>query len=330
MGTERTFRLCGALLVVVGTLGAVRRHRAPALGFTLLVLVGMGVAAPGRIANDPGLVFEGESRHNYLRVTERDGVRRLYLNDGYAVQTVALVDGTPYLGSVWGYYALAPSFTRHGEPKSVLVIGLGGGASAKYYRQRYPRARVVGVEIDEAVVEVARRHFGLPASVEVEIDDGRAFLARDQRRFDLIVVDAFRFPYVPFQLATREFFDLAEKRLDPGGALLLNVGRKGESKDVVEAVARTLTLAFPHVSGVDVAGASNTILVATEHPLSASRGLAGLGLPRTELRILSGLEPLRAWAPLSTAPLLTDDDAPVESLTDRIVFRELWRLFGGR
>jgi len=329
LGTERTFRVCGALLVIVGTLGALRTRRALAGTLAVLALVSLGTATPNRIATDPGLVYEGESRHNYLRVTEQQDLRRLYLNDGYAVQSAVHVDGTPYFGSVWGYYALAPSFTRRGAPRSVLVIGLGGGTSARYYRERYPGARVVGVEIDAAVADVARRYFGLPAGVEVAIDDGRAFLARDQRRYDLIVVDAFRFPYLPFQLATREFFELSRRRLEPGGVLMLNVGRKGDSKDVVEAVARTLAASFPHVSGVDVRRATNTILVAAEHPLTASAGVAALGLPRGEARILSGLAPLHAWVPVTTAPLLTDDHAPIEALTDRIVLRELWRMFSG-
>jgi hypothetical protein len=163
----------------------------------------------------------------------------------------------------------------------------------------------------------------------VVIDDGRAFLTRDRRRYDLVVVDAFRFPYVPFQLATCEFFALAREHLEPGGLLMLNVGRKGKSKDVVDALARTLTAAFPHVSAVDVPRATNSILVAAEHPLAASAGIDALGLPPTEAHVLHELAPLRPWTVVPTAPVLTDDDAPVELLTDRVVLRELWRSFTG-
>ena len=53
--------------------------------------------------------------------------------------------------------------------------------------------------------------------------DARPFLRRTDERYDLIVVDAYHQPYVPFYLATREFFRLARERLAPGGILALNV-----------------------------------------------------------------------------------------------------------
>ena len=94
-------------------------------------------------------------------------------------------------------------------------------------------------------------------------------------------------------------------------------------------MARTLAASFPHVSGVDVPRVTNTILVATTHPLAASAGISVLGLPDRETRLLKGLPPLHAWVAPRTAPVLTDDHAPIEALTDRIVLRELWRLFAG-
>lgn len=169
----------------------------------------------------------------------------------------------------------------------------------------------------------------LTANPVAEILECAAFSRAGERQVDALAVDAFRFPYLPFQLTTREFFDLARERLEPGGTLMLNVGRKGESREVVDAVARTLAASFSHVSGVDVPRTTNSILVAAEHPLAASAGVAALGLPRRDFSMLSALPPLHAWSQVTTAPVLTDDDAPVEALTDRIVLRELWRMFTG-
>lgn len=328
-GTDRCFQWCGALLVGTGLLG-LRRRWSLLSGFigALVVVVSSGwwKQPIGNSRSAP--LYEAESRYGYLRVTETSGFRRLYLNDGYAVQTVARLDGQPHLGSVWGYYALAPSFTLRGALHSALVIGLGGGTSARGYAASYPGARVVGVEMDPAVVDVARRYFDLPSSVEVVIDDGRAALTRDAHRYDLIVVDAFQFPYVPFQLATREFFELARAHLEHGGAFVINVGRNGPHHEVVDAIAATLAQVFPQVHGVDVGG-SNTILAGTEHPLSTGAGLAALGLPADQTRLLAELAPLQPWTSAPGALVLTDDLAPVESLTDRIVLREIWRLLGG-
>jgi len=330
LGTDRCFQWCGALLVGTGLLGL--RRRWPLLSGlmgALVVAAGSAWWKPtiGNSSSPP--LYEAESRYGYLRVTESAGLRRLYLNDGYAVQTVARLDGQPYLRSVWGYYALAPSWTLRGVLGSALVIGLGGGTSARGYATSYPGARVVGVEIDPAVADVARRYFDLPGSVEVVIDDGRAALTRDARHYDLIVVDAFQFPYVPFQLATREFVELVRAHLERGGVFVINVGRNGPHRDVVDAVAATVAKVFPHVHGVDVAGGSNTILAGTEHALASSAGIGALGLPDEQARLLASLDPLQPWPTVPGAPVLTDDLAPVESLTDRIVLRELWRLLGG-
>ncbi|HEU4578428.1 MAG TPA: fused MFS/spermidine synthase [Polyangiaceae bacterium] len=327
VGTDRCFALCGASLVLAGVLGLRARNRIVGIGAAAVLLSG---AAWGNARREDGAtIYEAESRWGYLRVTEQSGLRRLYLNDGYAVQTVARLDGAPYLRGVWGYYALAPSFRRGGELQEVLVLGLGGGISARRYAEDHPRAQITAVELDPAVADVARRYFDLPASVEVAIGDGRSFVASSDRSYDLIVVDAFQFPYIPFQLATREFFELCRRHLRPGGAFVINVGRNGERRELVDAVAATLASTYRHVSGVNVPGSSNTILVGTEHPLSEAVGLAGLGAPAAATGELEQLPPVRSWPIEAGAPVLTDDRAPVELLTDRIILDVLWRSLEG-
>lgn len=110
---------------------------------------------------------------------------------------------------------------------------------------------------------------------------------------------------------------------------MVNVGRKGQQRDVVHAIASTLQTAFRYVHGTDVPHATNTILVATDHPLSEAGGTKNVGFDAAELASLSDLVPLALWAvPADQRLVLTDDRAPVEWLTNTIVFRELARLGG--
>ncbi len=190
---------------------------------------------------------------------------------------------------------------------------------------------MVAVELDPGIVRVAREQFGLPSSVKVHEEDARAFLARDASTYDLVIVDAFQFPYVPFQLTTQEFYGSVKAHLDEGGALMVNVGRKGGQLDVVHAVASTLATVFPHVNGTNVRSATNSILVATRHGLDEAGGPRNVRFSDDERLVLSSLEPLAPWVVPERARLvLTDDRAPVEWLTHAIVLHELLLMASGK
>ncbi len=326
LGVSRTLWLCAAVLAAAGLLGSRLKVMTAAAATVLLVnlaLVAASVepAPPG----GPGqtLLHHVESTLNHVRVVEEKRALRLYLNDGYAVQSEYPADGSLPLYDVWLWYAAAPVFTATGRPKSALLLGLGGGTSARMLQEIFPEASVTGVELDPAVVEAGRRFMGLSDDVEVVIDDARAFVGRDDRRFDVIILDAFDFPYVPFQLVTKEFFEALEARLEDGGVLMVNVGRYGRRYDVVDAVARTLAEVYPTVRGADVDNESNTMLVAGRHDPSLDVGADGLGLDRKVAARMRQIERIATWSPAEGSPVLTDDRAPVELLTDRIVLRSL-------
>ena len=329
LGTRTTLWLCASGLALLGAVGLLRRlGRAAGVGAVLLLLA-LGLLLPqGPIKPRPGAIHEAETAANYVQVVQDETKRSLYLNDGYAIQSLYPLDGTLPLFDVWGYYGAAPAWTVGGVPERVLLLGLGGGTSARILRELYPSAEIVGVELDPEVVEAGQRYLGMPTDIEVQVEDARAWLTRDPSRYDLILVDAFQFPYVPFQLCTREFFAALDAHLEPGGTVLLNVGRDADSYEVVHALAATLAGSFPHVRGVDVRNGSNTVLLGSHHGAERDAGLAALGLPPRELARLRRLSPPTSWQLDPLAPVLTDDRAPVELLTDLIVLRSFLRLLG--
>jgi spermidine synthase len=318
VGTTRAFLLGAALLAAVAIF-ALWTRRGAAVGAVALLAAAFAVpTGPIKPAGAAPVLFESESVYNYVRVEQRGAARWLLLGDGYARQTVHRDDGEPHLRGVWRHYAAAPSYTSTGSPSRVLMLGLGGGGAAHAYAALYPDASVTGVELDPEVVRAGREFMGLPASTNVVLGDARAFVRRPGATFDVIILDAFQFPYVPYHLTTREFFDAVAARLAPGGVLMVNAGRFGDDRAVVDALAVTLAAVFPRVDGVDE-GLVNTILVAARHPSSEDKGLDALELDPYVSR-LRGRRAKR-WVPAAGAPVLTDERAPVEWLTDMVVLR---------
>ncbi|HSC90865.1 MAG TPA: fused MFS/spermidine synthase, partial [Gaiellaceae bacterium] len=287
------------------------------LGRRWLVLAGAVVALllvpPGAIRGGDGLLYEHESRYQFVRVTERDGVRRLYLNEGVAVHSVWRAD-TVLTGGVWDTFLAVPTLLRR-PPGSLAVLGNAGGTVARAFGRFYPGVAVDGVEIDPAVTDVAYRYFGLGDNPRVRTfdEDARPFLRRTSRTYDLVYVDAYHQPYVPFYLATREFFELVRSRLAPGGLVALNVASVPGDEALLDGLAGTLATVFPQVRVWRPLRFNKVLVGLTEPP--AFRAAADPRLaPLAEL-LRRGLS-----APVGAADdPWTDDHAPVEWVTDRMI-----------
>ncbi|MCP3100127.1 fused MFS/spermidine synthase [Myxococcus sp. K15C18031901] len=320
LGTARAMACFAGVLGLTAAWTLSWRWRLVAVGVPVAALALGGQALP----RDARALEVAESPLAFIQVLEAPGgTRRLVFDEGFAVQSVWL-PGQPVREEVFAHYLLTPAMGRRAprQPR-VLLLGLGAGTSARGLRETYPGAEVVGVELDAEVVRLARTHFGLSPEVEVHVGDARMFLAGDTRRYDAIIVDAFRFPYVPFHLMTREFAQAVAAHLVPGGVACFNVGRFEDERAVVDAVGGTLASVFPHVFSAEARNRSNTLLFAGDAGLGERLARRAPALPDT-LRPLAErvAGELRAVAP---GEPLTDDHAPVELLTDTILLRALVR-----
>ena len=217
-GTQRTLLASAALIGGGGALLLGRRWFVLAAGLAALLLI-----PPGAVKGQSGLIFEDESRYQFIQVVEREGVRRLYLDEGLATHSVWRRDEV-LTGGVWDTYLAVPDLLGR-SPERVAMLGNAAGTAARAYERYYPFARVDGVELDPAVSDAGRRFFemGEIGTLTVYDEDARSFLRKTDSVYDVIIVDAYRPPYVPFYLATKEFFELVRERLNPGGIVALNV-----------------------------------------------------------------------------------------------------------
>jgi spermidine synthase len=205
---------------------------------------------------------------------------------------------------------LALSTTVGRVPRSVAILGNAAGTTARAFAVLFPATRLDPVEIDPELTRIGRRFFGLPSSVRVHHEDARPFLRRRRSsRWDAILVDAYRQPYIPFYLVTKEFFALLHDHLTPGGVVVVNVGHPAGRFELERAMAATMRATFRHVSR-DPAQDTNTQLVASDLPPRA----AALSPP---LAAVAAVEQRRLAPALRGGSVYTDDRAPVEWLVDR-------------
>ncbi|HEY5815042.1 MAG TPA: fused MFS/spermidine synthase, partial [Solirubrobacterales bacterium] len=281
LGTQRTFLLFALSLALVGTLGLGRRFVVVPAALALAVLAPVGTI---KAADTGTVLYEAETVHQYARVVERpDGSRVLELNEGQAVHSLYR-PGTWLTGDYWDGHLYLPFAAHRAPPERIAILGNAAGTVARAFGHFFPRTRVDAVEIDAELTELGRRFFDLRnRRMDVYAEDARPWLARSDGGYDAIMVDAYRQPYIPFYLATREFFELARERLAPGGIVIVNVGYPEGSEELERVLGRTMAAAFPRVLRLPIE-ATNTLLVASEGPLGGARLRRNLGAQPAPLR----------------------------------------------
>jgi spermidine synthase len=283
------------------------------------------------LKDSAGQVYEGESAYNYIQVVERDGTRFLLLNEGQGIHSVYSPGSEGATYGTWDYFLAAPFFNAApfspARVERLGLVGLAAGTIAKQYTRVFGALPIDGWEIDPGIVQVGRDWFDMnEPNLNAIVEDGRWGLVHSGQTYTVVAVDAYRLPYIPWHLTTREFFTEVRNRLQEDGALVINVGRTPDDRRLIEAMVGTIGSVFPSVHVVDVPSTFNTIVYATVQPTSPQNLEDNL----TTLRSI-GAHPLlldvleRALAHLQPTPrsdiIFTDDWAPIEGLTNSMAIR---------
>lgn len=181
-------------------------------------------------------------------------------------------------GQAWDLIAASAMLRKAGPPKSVLMLGLAGGTTFRTLRHLLPDCHLTAVDIDKEIVALARAHMDLDAcGAEVVIDDAYAWLARNKRKFDVVIDDIYlagrEDVYRP-QGAGERTLGLLRRALAEGGVFAMNLVT-GEGHRRVQSAARSMLLgAFPVVRSLRTREAQNEVLVAGAE-VDAGRVLTG-------------------------------------------------------
>ncbi len=325
----------GSLLLLVGLVGVWqfgrtrRGSRAALLALPALLAPILVFGLRGGVKEYDGQIYEAESAYNYIQVIRRDDCNYLLLNEGQAYHSVYCDGGRVPAVSVWSVMLAAPYFNAGAPPpRRIAMVGLAAGTTAKQFTRVFGPVAIDGIELDPAVVSAGRAYFALDeANLHVIIGDGRYALASLQGPYDVITVDAYKVPYIPWHLTTHEFFAEAAGKLSETGVLAINVGSVPGDRRLVDAVGATLASVFASVHAIDVPGTLNTILVATRQPTTAAALAANLAaLPADAdplLRDVLGMAEANLGLIAPGGVVFTDDRAPVETISDSIVIRYL-------
>lgn len=334
IGTTRTFLTLSLLLLVPATIGLLFyrawRPAIVAIGLSILMIISNAWVSsqPIRASQRGEIVYETESSNNYIQVTQDGTAMLLWLNDGHAIHSIYDPENL-LTGGPWDYFMIGPLFVEQSVPASIdnaLIIGLGGGTSSKQITVGYGDVPIDGVEIDPEIVRVGRKYFEMnEPNLNVIVQDGRYVLRTTDKKYDLIAVDAYEQPYIPFQLTTREFFGEVDNALTPEGVAVMNVGRTRTDYRLVDVMASTMKSVFDYVYIIDTERYTNSMIIGTNAPSSiqmfeenVTRQPDGPVRSVGETSLRTGN--IRAITEVDV--VFTDDHAPVERVIDMIIIDE--------
>jgi spermidine synthase len=336
IGTTRTFLVFSLLLLAVAIIGiGISSRWRTAIPYLLMVitLVLLAIFGPSIIKRSAGQIHETESAYNYIQVLElADGTRQLRLNEGQGVHSEYHPGYLEYLGP-WQQFLSGPFFNPGkdvDDVRRIAIVGLAAGTTARQATAVFPLVVIDGWEIDPKIVEVGREYFAMDLpNLNIFVQDGRLGLEQSTERYDLIICDAYRPPYIPAHLTTVEFFEIVHDHLLPDGVLAINVGRAPGDRRLIDGLATTISELFSSVHVMDIPGTFNSILYATKQTTTAD------GLFDNLVRLQEGgaTHPLLVnsiyltLANLAPPPdetvIFTDDRSPIEWLTNNLILQYL-------
>lgn len=332
IGTSRTILAFGIATLVIALFGLIRTGGLKKSIPFVLMLVALGaIIAFGdfHVKDTPGQIYETESDYNYIEVLQDGEYTYLRLNDGQGVHSEYHPTELFY-GGPWEQFLVGPLFNPTAfvtsQVQRIAIIGLAAGTTARQATAVYGAIPIDGYEIDPKIVDVGRKYFGMTMpNLNVHITDGRWGLEHSAQLYDIIAIDAYRPPYIPPNLTTREFFQICADHLTPNGVLVINIGRAPGDRRLINDLGATILTVLPSAHVMDIPGTFNSMLFATKQPSSRSNLASNLlhvaNDPSVSPLLVHAAQV--AFNSLRDDPkggmVYTDDLSPVEWVTNSLI-----------
>ena len=294
---------------------------------TVSILLG-SLSLIGTPATWAKTLLQKDTFYHRIRIEEDDEARYMYFDR--TLQSAMNLKDPASLRLIYSRYT-SLGFAFRPDAKRILIIGLGGGSIPKKIQKEFPNIEIDAVEIDPEVIKMAKDFFNVKESnnLHLHAQDGRLFLTRTQNQYDIILLDAYFTDAMPFHLTTKQFFEVAQKKLTPNGIIVANLisAVTGPSGRIARAFVRTQKQIFPQTyvfaarrpDNVSLDTIQNVIVVATrdkqrleikeivKRATAIDRGL--FPDPIQDIAVAYFDKPLP-----EDVPILTDDYAPTDNL----------------
>jgi len=315
---ELIFALGMILVVLAGFVFMALRLWKPAL-FSLIittVVLGASLLGPTFLASESAYktIYSCESMYNDIVIRDCDDSRYLMFSESLYQTGMSKRNPTDHL---FNYTRLIDGAALFFKPHAsdFLLIGLGGGSIPKAMLANREGIFIDAIEIDPEVIRVAYEYFDMPnhPNLRATAMDGRMFLQNADRKYDVVMLDAYNSLFIPHHLTTLEFFNELSGCLKPGGVVILNVvsSLEGDCSIFFKSLLNTITQVFPEwclflAESVDDAELNNLILVASFEKLNSPG-------------YIDEFPEYKGKLDLEDALVLTDNYAPVEILSSAIM-----------
>lgn len=341
IGTYRTFYAFGLLVCLTCLIGAWKYgvKRRILFGGMSVFLLGCFFLLGGKpLKSSFGQTYESESAYNYIQVLENNGYRYLRLNEGQGIHSIWHEDEL-FFGGPWEQFLAAPFFNLSAdggvyEPQNIqriAIIGLAAGTTARQATVVFGAIPIDGYEIDPEIIEIGKQCFGMDLpNLNAVAQDGRWGISHSPYRYQLIAVDAYRPPYIPWHLTTVEFFRILSDHLSEDGVVAINVGRAPQDRSLINGFVGTLSVVFPSIYVMDLPDTFNSIIYATKTPTRVENFYQNLlafyqrgDIHPLLVEVMQRYILYQQAVPQSNI-VFTDDRAPIEWMTNQLMLRFLF------
>lgn len=319
----------GVVLMIISLLGLKTAPKIITVAVIIILFTPSSSLVTGFMPHIGTLVIEKETPYSHLDVVDSDNTRTMYLN-GLRHSQMDKDNPNDLLLTYSKYFHLGQLFNPQLE--KILFVGGGGFSGPKNFLETYPDSLIDVVEIDPDVIEAAKTYFFLKDNPRLKIfnEDARTFLMDSDKKYDLIILDAYAADYVPFHLLTQEYFQILNDHLEPGGVVVSNLigSLEGDTSDLPRSVYKTMKNSFPTVyvfttNEVRIGNIQNLIFVVTQDKVQFDRiDLESLSYQNKANNLLSDINYLENYYPsgmrTDNVSILTDDFSPVEIMINPV------------
>jgi len=319
----------GVVLMIISLLGLKTAPKIITVAVIIILFTPSSSLVTGFMPHIGTLVIEKETPYSHLDVVDSDNTRTMYLN-GLRHSQMDKDNPNDLLLTYSKYFHLGQLFNPQLE--KILFVGGGGFSGPKNFLETYPDSLIDVVEIDPDVIDAAKKYFFLKDNPRLNIfnEDARTFLMDTDKKYDLIILDAYAADYVPFHLLTQEYFQILNDHLEPEGVVVSNLigSLEGDTSDLPRSVYKTMKNSFPTVyvfttNEVHIGNIQNLIFVATQDKVQFDGiDLESLSYQNKANNLLSDINYLENYYPsgmrTDNVSILTDDFSPVEIMINPV------------